>query len=170
MKSTRLVIAATLGLMVAPSLATPQAPVVPITIVRKVVQNQCTMGDLRVGDRFLGYTLERPPIGNINYISSIPRGTYPAFIRADGNRGWRIELRDVPGRDKVQIHIGNQVEDTVGCILLGSRATVSECTVHDSGSAMRNLRRVLEDELRWQGPQSEMRVTIACEGAGCRES
>lgn len=140
---------------------------VALTVVRRVGEPQCTMGELQVGGDRVAYTLERPPIGNINYISSIPEGTYPAHVRADGDLGWRLELSDVPGRTRVQIHIGNTVDNTIGCILLGTSADVSACTVHDSGSAMRRLRTVLRDRLGWRGFDTPIRVTVTCDG-DCR--
>ena len=65
------------------------------------------------------YVLEKPPGNNAPYVSAIPQGTYKVKVRTDGDKGWRLELVDVPDRPNVQIRIGNYPEDTVGCLLPG---------------------------------------------------
>lgn len=59
--------------------------------------------------------------------SCIPAGTYEMFLRKSkrnggtGGRDYDVwELEGVPGRTNVQVHIGNDLEDTEGCILVGS--------------------------------------------------
>src|SRR5439155_20163880 len=89
-----------------------------LNILRRYEGPECVAGEIRLGTKLLAYTLERPIEHNIPLISSIPEGEYAAFIREDGGK-WRLELRDVPGRETVQIHIGNVIPHTVGCILLG---------------------------------------------------
>jgi hypothetical protein len=74
----------------------------------------------------------------------IPAGTYEIKLRTEGrfhnqyldkipkHRGM-LWLQDVPGFELILIHIGNSVEDTKGCILVGMRADnddwISESTV-----------------------------------------
>lgn len=60
-------------------------------------------------------------------VSCIPAGEYEMYLRRSkknggtGNRAYDVwELIGVPGRDVVQIHIGNTLDDTQGCILVGS--------------------------------------------------
>lgn len=82
------------------------------------------------------YTLEKPWMDNQNNISSIPTGKYNAIIRYDHNDHWRIELKNVPNRDNVQIHIGNSVDDSKGCILVGLGHNGSDvCTLTKSTKA-----------------------------------
>lgn len=52
-------------------------------------------------------------------ISNIPDGTYTAYLRDDGSKGKRIELRNVPDRDKIQVHVGNDYTDSEGCEMGG---------------------------------------------------
>jgi hypothetical protein len=67
-------------------------------------------------------------------LTAIPKGTYKLELRNEGKMTRRyakrfpdvhkgmIWLRNVPGYTFVYIHIGNFVEDTDGCILVGERA------------------------------------------------
>jgi len=93
-------------------------------------------------ENFLAYTLELPYTFNFQDISSIPPGTYNGDIRTDGARGWRIELKDVPDRTLIQIHVGNYPKNTTGCILLGTEVKdndAQKCTLLNSKKAMNNL-------------------------------
>jgi len=92
-------------------------------------------------------SLKDPGVDNLPEISSIPAGRYPAFVRTDSSKGWRIELRDVPNRSKVQLHIGNTAADTRGCLLPGMELDKgSLCRVIDSAAAMEKLRRAFEEQ------------------------
>lgn len=66
------------------------------------------------------HTIERPWLGNKPWISCIPDGEY----QLDWHTGRRWSnvpiLLDVPGRSYILIHPGNSVEDSAGCILVGS--------------------------------------------------
>lgn len=88
------------------------------------------------------HTLELPYADNLNDLSSIPPGTYTAFVRIDGHRGWRLELRNVPGRKHIQIHKGNTTNDILGCILVGT--TKADLAVYNSKRAMALLRNEIE--------------------------
>ncbi len=67
-------------------------------------------------------TYELPWKQNKRNISCIPAGIYTAFRRKSPKRGYAVfELRDVPGRGNVQVHIGNKARHIRGCILLGER-------------------------------------------------
>lgn len=87
---------------------------------------------------FMGHTLELPWLDNLNDKSCIPSGSYPATIRTDGTKGWRIELQKTGDRKNVQIHVGNKPKDIQGCILLGK--TVSTDWVGESKKAMGELK------------------------------
>jgi hypothetical protein len=112
------------------------AEAVKITIHRQHTSNSCKSGYLEVNGKIVAYTLELPSVGNINYISSIPAGTYRAHLRYDKNDHWRVELEDVPGgRKGVQIHIGNTTEHSTGCILLGEKLSADLCSIVGGTSA-----------------------------------
>jgi hypothetical protein len=112
-----------------------------LTVYRQYPGNKCTSGYLAVDDVIKAYTLERPWKDNTQNISSIPAGTYDASLRYDHDDHWRIELQGVPGRDHVQIHVGNFVSDTIGCILVGKKLGSDLCSVQQSKEAYAELKK-----------------------------
>ena len=80
-----------------------------------------TVGIIENESRSFGlYTLELPWNGNIKGDSCIPTGTYTAYRSWYHKHNMEVyELRDVPDRSEILIHIGNYLRDTHGCILLG---------------------------------------------------
>lgn len=111
-----------------------------ITIERKYSSEHCTMGYLVEDNQVIAYTLELPWRDNKNNISCIPKGTYSGTLRYDKNDKWRIELKDVPDRTNVQIHIGNYTSDIKGCVLVGTGAKIENCSVQNSAKAYTNLK------------------------------
>lgn len=81
-----------------------------------------TPGELRLGSIKLCDTLEEHPDNN-KKDTCIPAGRYKLFIRPNAETRHDydvIELKDVPGRTNIQIHIGNTLANTEGCILVAS--------------------------------------------------
>src|SRR5262249_10511743 len=118
-----------------------------IKIERKFRSEECSSGYLSINGKAMCYVLERPWLDNLPEISSIPAGTYAASVRIDGSKGWRIELKNVPERTNVQLHIGNTTADSIGCLLPGmelDRDTL--CRVIDSAAAMKKLRTTFEEK------------------------
>jgi hypothetical protein len=80
-----------------------------------------TFGILEVNN-FRCYTLERPYDGNLPYKSCIPTGGYTmkrgTFAAGGGYINYEIDY--VEGRSNIEIHIGNSITNTKGCILLGA--------------------------------------------------
>jgi hypothetical protein len=79
-----------------------------------------TLGNLanEQGD-FDIFTLEDAWKDNQKYISCIPQGLYRC-VPHNGKKYkdvWRLE--NVPNRTAILIHAGNNVNDTLGCILVG---------------------------------------------------
>lgn len=73
--------------------------------------------DVSTGLPFLT-TLEPPWRFNETFTSCIPSGVYVCdYALVKGKGLYRV--LDVPGRTAVQIHVGNTVKDTSGCILIG---------------------------------------------------
>ncbi len=118
--------------------------------VRRWYHDDCTLGRLVCGP-FQCFTLELPFEGNAPDVSCIIPGTYSAFKRTSPTNGPCIELRDVPGREYVQIHKGNYTRDILGCILVGDSIrfldgdTVPDVT--NSGATLARLLQLLPDEL-----------------------
>ncbi len=93
-----------------------------IRLVRLDSNDYATYGQLIDGEgRQLCVTLELPWKGNAHNVSSIPAGEYTAHRRMSPKRGYEVfELDNVPDRSNIELHIGNLVTDSSGCILLGS--------------------------------------------------
>lgn len=142
-----------------PSVAPAQPAEVRITIQRQTEGSSCITGTILVNDRHVAHTLERPNINNTPQISAVPAGTYQATVRFDHADAWRLELQDVPGRQNVQIHVGNWVNQTRGCILIGASVDASTCTISDSRAAYRQFQRAIYGDAA--GPAfPERRITV----------
>lgn len=100
---------------------------------RTLLTGMYTMGELRVEDELIGYTLEDPVrelmiagrwkwdrTMKVAGRTAIPSGKYPLTITLSHRFGVRLPLlSDVRDFTAVRIHGGNAVGDTEGCILLG---------------------------------------------------
>jgi hypothetical protein len=109
-----------------------------ITITRTTYSAKSIISHIKVansaGESFSGFTLENadPPNASL----PVPPGNYTAFLRTDHDPN-RIELRDVPHAADVQIHVGNTVNDVIGCFAVGS--TTSTDFVSNSRDAMARI-------------------------------
>ena len=81
-------------------------------------------------------TLELPWRDNKRKRSRIPAGVYRCTLDKKINR---IRVHDVPGRDGIQVHIGNYSADTTGCILVGMVRRADEDAIWYSAAAMQLL-------------------------------
>lgn len=126
-----------------------------ILVKRTDKTNKYTIGDLYIDNEYICNTLEDVDRGlkqtdSIEHIqdvkvfgeTAIPTGTYdidmntvsPKFkdrIWAQPYKGKLPWLKDVPGYERVLIHVGNSVADTEGCLLCGnkeSNGTLSSST------------------------------------------
>ena len=64
-------------------------------------------------------TLERPWLNNQHDVSCIPAGTYNCVKGFHQIHGFVYQVMNVPNRDEILIHVGNTIDDTEGCILVG---------------------------------------------------
>ena len=78
-----------------------------------------TFGVLLKNDVPLMVTLERLPMHNQTNISCIPTGCYECEKITSEKHGKCIAVKNVPDRTNIQIHAGNQLKETEGCILVG---------------------------------------------------
>lgn len=99
---------------------------IEIEILRVVTQpKHPTRGVLIFNQDIIGTTLELPWEGNIRKVSCIPLGLYECKRVYDRKTSGGLfipttfEVMDVPNRDGILFHIGNTVNDTQGCILIG---------------------------------------------------
>ena len=95
-------------------------------LLRLVNNDKETLGRFLVyGDQFKlleGVTLELPWRNNQRVVSCIPKGSYQVRFCSDSEKipYPHFEILNIPGRDGVKIHRGNFVENTKGCVLIGS--------------------------------------------------
>lgn len=112
-----------------------------ITIYREYSDGKCTSGYLAVNGTIICYALERPWRDNQENVSSIPNGSYPAILRYDKSDHWRLQLENVPDRTGIQIHIGNQPNESEGCILVGATLDRDLCKITNSATAYGRLKK-----------------------------
>jgi hypothetical protein len=106
---------------------------IKLDILRYSSNNESTLGLLFMDNEFFCYTLEDEfRIKKVKGETRIPEGTYELTIRQEvsgltkryrDRYSWfdkHIMLKDVPGFNYIYIHIGNDDDDSDGCILLGS--------------------------------------------------
>lgn len=107
-----------------------------------------TMGALRVNKRLECLTLEPQDRFNRQGISSIPAQQYRCERVRSPRFGETFAVCGVPGRDHILFHPGNLVEDTQGCILLGTRfgAVRGQRGVLDSGIAFERFMTLLRGQ------------------------
>jgi hypothetical protein len=80
-----------------------------------------TFGRMNVAGITL-YTVERPWLDNKPSVSCIPEGIYKCHPRWYNGGGYQaIEVADVPNRSHILFHIGNNMHDSAGCILVNSK-------------------------------------------------
>lgn len=115
-----------------------------LTLVRTDRQPNYTAGSLFINGEFFCYTLEDKDRGLTSDMSlediqskkiygktAIPKGVYFIDMNTVSTKfkdrlwakpydGKLPRLLDVPGYEGILIHIGNTVEDTSGCILVGT--------------------------------------------------
>jgi hypothetical protein len=132
---------------------------VTLIITRQHSDEKCTSGQISLNGKIVGYTLERPWQGNIPLISSIPAGTYSAFVRTETKDRWRIELKSVPNRQNIQLHVGNFVSNGVGCILIGRNLSSDLCTLEESQAAWDNFKVEFAKAAGGQ-PDSDVQITV----------
>lgn len=85
-------------------------------------------------------TLELPWKNNQSNISCIPDGVYIAERDFYHHGGYEcFELRNVPNRSEIKIHIGNYPKDVKGCIVLGTDRNVDHPMVTNSRAAFKDF-------------------------------
>jgi hypothetical protein len=76
-----------------------------------------TNGILLLDGVVLCATIELPWKNNQSRISCIPEGKYQVIKRYSPHFRWHLQLRDVPGRQLILIHPGNDaITELKGCI------------------------------------------------------
>ena len=110
---------------------------------------------LRSGEDFIGgvlvvrgevvaQTLELPWLGNRRRVSCIPCGEYVMERIESPKFGEVYEIQGVENRSEILIHKGNNVDDTSGCILVGSSRVGGD--LYGSRVAFDDMMRLLVEE------------------------
>ena len=115
-----------------------------ILLQRIWFDDKYTLGIL-VDDNPICLTLELPWRDNKNDISCIPDGSYNVKYM-DG----KYHVYGVGGRKYIEMHSGNTVDDTHGCILFGESIGVlnKRFAVLESKSAMKKFKNIVGDNFK----------------------
>ncbi len=91
-----------------------------VKLLRVVTSSKGTYGVLAIEDSPICVTLELPWKENKTDISCIPKGKYTVtkYSSPKYTNVWKV--LDVPNREDILMHCGNYMEDTHGCILVGT--------------------------------------------------
>jgi hypothetical protein len=128
-----------------------------LTLERFSQNDTLTLGALfaNISRQPRGVTLELPWRDNRHNISRIPPGSYHARRYASPKRSFAVlSIEEVPGREDIELHVGNFTHDTDGCILIGSSigilvsgpASPGECAILGSRAAFDALMREISTE------------------------
>ena len=90
-----------------------------IILTRKQTGNDGTFGMLNVDNMFACMTLELPDKCNQRNVSCIPAGKYSIVPHQSPKFKKVYKVLNVPNRGDILFHVGNYLEDTEGCVLLG---------------------------------------------------
>lgn len=126
-------------------------------LTRFLSDNDTTLGILRLDGKVRAFTLEDEARAVKEAGETrIPAGTYEIKLRTVSPMAARYKLRfpwhrgmlwlqDVPGFTFIYIHIGNDDDDTAGCILVGNGARLDSMKLQASTPAYLDLYRRVVD-------------------------
>ena len=80
-----------------------------------------TFGVLLIQTEIFCVTLEPHEFSNKRNISCIPPGNYECERTVSLSFGTTYEINNIPDRDNVLFHAGNEVEDTEGCVIVAEK-------------------------------------------------
>ena len=104
----------------------------------------CTGGRLFF-ENFQCFTLEKPWLDNQENISCIPVGEYCYYSSTSTRNGKVLQLENVEDRTSIQIHAGNYINQTQGCILVGdSIRLLNNDKIPDVANSRNTLTNLLE--------------------------
>jgi len=127
-----------------------------IQMIRYSASKESTLGCLYIDNVFTCYTLE----DELRYMkikgeTRIPGGRYTIKLKTEGGfhnkytikfgEPWHkgmLELQAVPNFDHILIHIGNDDDDTAGCILIGDTVNNNQLNNGFTGSSRNCYKRV----------------------------
>lgn len=123
-----------------------------LKVLRYNSESDYTDGLLFINGKFECYTLEDEFRTEKKWGETrIPDGKYEITLRTTGGFHGRYEkkfgslhkgmlwVRDVPGFEYILIHIGNDDDDTAGCLLVGSTADANKGFIGNSTGAYKAM-------------------------------
>jgi uncharacterized protein DUF5675 len=112
---------------------------------------KATMGQLWLDGHLVAYTLELPKKDGLPG-SAIPAGTYKIGIYPSPHFGRPMPLLEgIPGRSQIEIHWGNDVVDTRGCILVGEHRDLSTNEIFNTRKKFEELFPAIEQAVGAEG-------------------
>lgn len=119
-----------------------------ILLQRTQETDNSVLGELYINDKLFAYTLEdKIREVKIKHETCIPEGTYKVIMNMSARFKTILPLLlDVPNFEGIRIHAGNTIEDTSGCILLGT--SISKDTLLHSKVAIAKFLPILKNALR----------------------
>ena len=125
---------------------------IPILEIIRLEENAQygTFGVLRIQKEVFCVTLEPADILNRPFKSSIPAQQYVCERYLSRRFGFTYKVNNVPSRDNIIIHSGNQVDDTEGCILLAQHygKLHGDRAVLNSGKTFKDFMALMEGHER----------------------
>ncbi len=122
-----------------------------VVLKRHIISNIGTIGYIVYKGKFLATTLEHPWENNKPKISCIPVGEYIAKEDSTGKFQW-WSVSGVPNRKNIEIHQGNRIRDTEGCILIGQlgkeNINEGEFMIMNSVNTLKMLKTLLPKEFK----------------------
>lgn len=114
-----------------------------LTLQRKKEVNNTVLGELSINGKFFCYTLEdKIRDVKIKNETCIPEGEYEIKLTLSQRFKTILPiLLNVPRFEGIRIHAGNTIEDTSGCILVGS-AIQGELLLHSKTTLLKLLDQV----------------------------
>jgi len=125
-----------------------------LKVYRYSSQSQTTLGALQIDGKFECYTLEDQHQDiKVKGETRIPAGKYNIGLRTVGGFDARykakfsfhkgmLQVLDVPKFEYILIHVGNDEDDTAGCLLVGNTANnnrLNKGFIGDSTTAYKSL-------------------------------
>lgn len=135
-----------------------------LTVIRYSDNGESTLGLLLINGKFSCYTLEdeyrdQKVMGE----TCIPEGTYKVELRTEGTHHRRflekfgevwhkgmLHVKDVPDFKWILIHIGNDDDDTDGCLLVADTSTENitrDGKIYSSTTAYKRIYPIIRDAL-----------------------
>jgi hypothetical protein len=148
---------------------------VKLTLIRTEFGDDSTLGRLTLDGEHVCFTLEdevrmvkKPgetaiPVGTYDIKPRHAGGMIKRYVKRFPWHGGMLHLQDVPGFVWVYIHIGNDDDDTDGCILVGdkigrAKSGINNWVVYDSVKAYKKVYKMISDA--WSRNE---RVTLTIE-------